>query len=662
VHWYAWCAEAFAEAKRAEKPVLISIGYSACHWCHVMERESFEDRATADLMNLLFVNIKVDREERPDVDQLYMDIALRFLGRGGWPLTVFCTPDGRPYYCGTYFPPTPNGNVPSFQQVLNGVADAYANRRGEVIDRASAILAAVAERPAPDASPEEPPGLPALLRGIEQVMASADREHGGFGGAPKFPTPPNLELLLAGLDFLQAAEAKDALEHCARTCQSMARRGLYDHLGGGFHRYCVDDHWGIPHFEKMLYDQGLLMRVYCEVARRTRANPDFLWPLRECATFLRREMTDATGGFYASQDADSEGEEGKFYVWTPDQVRTALGPRAQAFCDVYGVDDAGNFENHTTHLMERVVVQRDEFAAERETLEAIRAERIAPATDTKRVAAWNGYAISGLARAASLLADDHMLQAATAAARFVLDEMRNDSGHLMRVHDGGRPHVLAFLDDHAAMLDACLELYRAGAGDHFLRSASELATAIAERFFDPNERDLFLTPADGEKLIHRPRSDQDGATPHAAGLAALGLLRTALLSGESALRDIAQHVFRQHAPVLERAPHAFPTLLRALAFSLRDPAVVVVVGHPANDQTTALATGARREFLPEDAVILAPADGRQPVGLDPAWLAGRDIADDGRPVAYVCRGNTCSLPVTDVGALARLAGLTDSAG
>jgi uncharacterized protein YyaL (SSP411 family) len=652
VDWYPWGEEALSLAREQDKPILVSIGYSACHWCHVMAHESFEDSETAELMNRLYVNIKVDREERPDVDQIFMDTVTRLTGHGGWPLTIFLTPDGRPYYGGTYFPKEAAHNLPSFKQILAGVEHALRSRKGEVEQTAEQILSALAERP--DGVAEAPPGPHCVVHGAREVMAVADARNGGFGGVPKFPTATNLEMLLAALDFLPAEEKVAALGHCAFTCSEMARRGLYDHLGGGFHRYCVDEDWTIPHFEKMLYDQGLLLRVYAETWRRLgcdESDDELLWPVRETVDYLRRQMVDpevgAARGFYASEDADSEGEEGVFYVWRPEQIEDEIGDESAArFNEAYSVTLHGNFEHETTQLVDVAREPRENFREERERLRKKRAERIAPATDTKRVASWNGYAISGLARAGSLIGDDSMLRDATAAADFVLREMRTDAGRLLRIFNDGRASVPAFLDDHASMLEACLDLYRAGAGDHYLEAALRLAEDIAEHFFDASENDFFLTASDGEPLVHRPRSDHDGATPHAAGLATLGLLRVSGLCGADEWVDIATRVIRTHAFMLDKAPHAFPTLLRALALCDRGLSIAVIVGRPDDDARAALAARARRILQPDDGVVLAAPGAACPAGLDPQWLAGRD-PEDGQATAYVCRGVTCSLPVTE---------------
>ncbi len=642
VDWYPWGDEAFERARREDKPLLVSIGYSACHWCHVMAHESFEHDESAAIMNEQFVNVKVDREERPDVDQIYMDTVVRLTGHGGWPLTVFCTPDGRPFYAGTYYPLEPRGPGPTFRQILAAVNEAWVKRRGEIEESAAQILEALEARPEGEASGA--PGVATLLSGTRQLMQGADAKNGGFGGGPKFPTPTNLELLLAASLHAPEAQRASLLGHVVFSAHEMSRRGLYDHLGGGFHRYCVDGVWAIPHFEKMLYDNGLLLQVYAELYRRT-GDDEMIWPMRETIEWLRREMRGPEGAFFASQDADSEGEEGRFYVWKPLEVTAVLGDLAPAFLDAYGVDESGNFEGGTTHLIDRARRPRSDFASERETLRAARSERIPPATDEKRVAAWNGYVISGLARVATVLDDGDVLADAVTAAEFVLGTMRSPDGQLLRVFAEDRTHVPAFLDDHAAMVQACLELYRAGAGDPWLERAMELGRTIARRFFDPDAADLFLTPNDGEKLVHRPRSDSDGATPHAAGHALLGLLQLAELSEEAELGRVARAVLETHAFVLERAPHAFPTLLRAAALSEAGLSVAVVVGDASEPATRDLLAKARATLAPEDMVVHVEPGTRPPV-VAASWLEGRE-PKDGVPTAWVCRGTTCSLPITE---------------
>ena len=649
VEWHPWGEEARARARAQDKPLLVSIGYSACHWCHVMERESFEDPQTAASMNANFVPIKVDREERPDVDQLYMDALMRLQGHGGWPLTVFCDPEGRPFYAGTYFPPEPRHGLPAFRQVLAAVQRAWTEQRDQVEETSRKILEALAERPR--GTTEGSSGRALLLQGARQLWQGADLQHGGFGNAAKFPTPSNLDLLLTAEPWLPAEEAGHVRDFLLLSCTEMARRGLYDQLGGGFHRYCVDARWGVPHFEKMLYDQGPLLKVYADLWRRRGACDDeLLWPIRETATWLRREMRAPDGGWYASQDADSEGEEGKFYVWRPEEVIAVLGrERGEAFNRRYAVSAAGNFDGHSV-LWDLPREPRSAAATERQDLLAARTRRVPPATDTKRLAAWNALTASGLAYAGSVMDDKALVAEAAAAVDFVQARLRDPEGHRLRVFAEGHGKVPAFLDDLAALLAACLDLYRAGAGERYLPAALQLAEEICLRFYDADEGDLFLTPADGEPLALRPRSDHDGATPHAAGLAVLGLLRAAALSGRESLRRVALQVLHRYALHLERAPTAYPTLLRAGAWAEQSLSAALILGTPEDPATQALALRARRVLAPEELVIVAATGEAVPEGLDPTWLAGRQAAA-GRPTAWVCRGVTCSLPVCDPKAL-----------
>ncbi len=642
VDWYPWGEEALARARDEDRPILVSIGYSACHWCHVMERESFEDSKIAARMNEAFVNIKVDREERPDIDQIYMDTALKLNGQGGWPLNAVCTPDGRPFYVGTYFPPVARGGMPAWADVIDAVTRAWREQRTEIERNSSQIAAALSARPEGEA--EGVAGPETIRRAAHALMRIADSAHGGFGNAPKFPTPTNLEFLLAALDFVEGEQATTIAQFLNRTAREMARRGLYDQLGGGFHRYCVDASWTIPHFEKMLYDQGLLLSFYAELARRCPDGEELIWPIRETVDYLRREMRGEGGAWYASQDADSEGVEGKFFVWTPAEIRDVLGKEADAFCTAYGVRPGGNFEDGTTHLVDEARQPRPRLQPQRERLRIERAKRTAPATDLKHVAAWNAYAISGLARAASLVGDATMLDDAARAANFVLDEMRNDHGQLLRVHNQGRAHVLAFLDDHAALLGACLDLQRAGAGNRYLEPALWLAQEILDRFANRATGELYLTPCDGEQLIHRPRSDHDDATPDASGLALLGLTRLAALSHSTEMESFVDAAIREQAIELTHGAHAYPTLLRAVALRTRGLSVAIVIGDPAATRTSALASRARRVLRPEDAVVVvAPGEDAAP-GIAADWLSGR-VAPMDRPTAYICRGDACSLPV-----------------
>jgi len=642
VDWYPWGEEALTRAREEDRPLFVSIGYSACHWCHVMERESFENPAIAALMNASFINSKVDREERPDVDQIYMDASLKLNGHGGWPLNAICTPDGRPFYVGTYFPPERRANMPGLPEVIEALTRAWREQRSEVETNAEQIAGALDARP--EGQSTSMPGPNSIRSAAQQIMRIADHAHGGFGSAPKFPIPTNLEFLTTALDFLDQQDASPIARFLTHTAREMARRGLYDQLGGGFHRYCVDSNWSIPHFEKMLYDQGQLLSFYAEFARRSHDAKDLEWPIRETVEYLRREMRAPGGAFFASQDADSEGVEGKFFVWTPDQIADLLGNDATAFCTAYGVRPKGNFEHGTSQLVDEARRPRPEFDSSRARLLEARKGRIAPATDPKHVAAWNGYTISGLARASSALADPQMLEDAIGAADFVLTEMVDDQKKLHRIHNEGHCHTVGFLDDHAAMLSACLDLHRAGGGDRFLPPAIWLANEILGRFADRQTGTLYLSPSDGGKLIHRPRAEHDGATPDASGLALLGLTRIAALSHATEIDQFVERAIAEQAFALERMPHAFPTLLRAIALRSRGISVAVIVGEPDSPGTRALADRARRVLRPEDAVLVARPGQAAATGIADDWFAGRD-AIDGRATAYVCHGTTCSLPV-----------------
>jgi uncharacterized protein len=640
VDWYPWGPEAFALAARTDRPVLVSIGYSSCHWCHVMEHESFEDPETAQLMNQLVVSIKVDREERPDVDQIYMDTVVRLTGQGGWPLNVFCTPDGRPFFGGTYFPPQRAHGRPSWRDVVVGIARLWREERARVESEAGKIFQVVTAKPDLGQAPR--PGRAGLSAFGQALMRNADARFGGFGTAPKFPTPTNLEALLLG-DALGAGTA-GAVEHVVYTLQRMARGGIYDQLGGGFHRYSTDAHWLVPHFEKMLYDQGQLLRVYAEAFRQS-GNADLEWPVAETAAYLERELRSPEGGFFASQDADSEGEEGRFYVWDRADVEDVLGPEeAAAFCDAYAVTPTGTFEHTGKSVLEHVLAgERPRFATERQALLAARGVRIAPATDHKQVASWIAYTIGGLARCGAAFERPDWVAAAARAADFALEYLVSPAGELRRVFDSAGARIPAFLDDHAALCAALLDLHAAGAQDSYAAAAFQLADTIVERFYDAASRELFFAPPGDANLIYRPASDHDGATPGAAGLAVLSLVRCAALSGRADLRAVAESVLDAQAAFATRVPIAHPTLLRAAALLEFGLGVGIVLGPPDDPRTGALAARCRRLLGPEDAVVVWDPATPPPAWLAPSWLQGRTLRD-GAPTAYLCRGTVCSLP------------------
>jgi uncharacterized protein YyaL (SSP411 family) len=643
VDWYAWSEEPWECARREDRPVLVSIGYSSCHWCHVMERECFENEEIARLMNERVIAIKVDREERPDVDQIYMDAVLRLQGSGGWPLNVFCTPDGRPFWGGTYFPPEARGNLPSWPQVIEAITDLYRQDRGRVDEQAAQLVELVGATPARAAAQ---PGVAALRELCTELMRRADALHGGFGAAPKFPTPTNLEALL--LAESRGVAGVGTLDHVLLSCKRMARGGIFDQLGGGFHRYSTDARWLVPHFEKMLYDQGQLLRVYAEAFRQT-GDTELRWPVEETLDWIEREMRAPAGGFFASQDADSEGEEGRFYVWNSGEVEAVLGPEeGAAFCDAYGVIPGGNFERTGKSVLEHGMAgTRERFAEPRAHLLAARAQRIAPDTDRKQISSWIAYTIGGIATASAAFGRAEWLERAIRAARF-LEQQASPDGVLHRIHDADGARIPGFLDDYAAWLCALLDLHRAGAPDRYAQLALEVALRIRERFFDPGERRLFFSAGEDPALPLRPQTDSDGATPAALGLAALGLVRIGTLSGRNELIDVARAAFETHGELAQRTPPAVPTLIRAAALLESGPGVAVVVGPRDADETQALARHARLLLSSEEAVLIVEP-GTAPGWLDPSWIEGRMSADE--PTAYPCRGSVCGLPAHTPGEL-----------
>jgi uncharacterized protein YyaL (SSP411 family) len=639
VDWYPWGEEPWQRARAENRPVLVSIGYSSCHWCHVMERESFENEETARLMNEHLICIKVDREERPDVDQIYMDAITRMAGQGGWPLNVFCTPRGQPFHGGTYFPPQAMYGRPSWSDVILAVARTWKEDSGQVEERAQQVMQALEAPPAVAEGGQV--GVATLHALCRQLMQNADRQHGGFGGAPKFPTPTNLEAVLAASNL--HAAGGDTLEHLVFSLKRMARGGIYDQLGGGFHRYSTDASWLVPHFEKMLYDNGQLLRVYAEAYRQT-GDLELRWPVEETIDWLEREMREPSGGFFASQDADSEGEEGRFFVWNPQEIEEVLGAEAgREFCDAYGVLPHGNFERTGSSVLAHVFAgERARMREQRQRLLAARRERVAPETDRKKICAWIGYAIGGLATAGAAMRREDWLDAAARAADFALGEMSDEGRNLKRIHAGQQARIPAFLDDHAGLLCGLLDLHRAGGEDRYLEACLHVAEAITTRFYDASARDFFFAPGDDATLVMRPHSDPDGATPGAAGLATLGLARLAGITGRRDIREVVDAILETHGPLAAHYPLHLPTLVRTAALIEAGAGLGLILGEREDPRAGALAARARELLGPEDAVVMASPN-TPPKWLAPEWLEGRTLVEN-QPTAYLCRGTACSLP------------------
>jgi uncharacterized protein YyaL (SSP411 family) len=667
VDWYPWGQEALDRARAEDRPILLSIGYAACHWCHVMERESFEDETTAELMNANFVSVKVDREERPDLDAIYMDAVQAMTGHGGWPMTVFLTPDGAPFYAGTYFPPEDRHGMPAFRRVLLGVAEAWRDRRGDVAQQSDrvvqAIGAAAAMRESADPLTED------ILKTAHAVLRQAfDPEWGGFGGAPKFPQPVTLEFLLRC--HLRGYEG--TLEMAQVTLDRMAAGGMYDQVGGGFHRYSVDGRWHVPHFEKMLYDNAQLARLYARAWQVT-GTDRYRQVAEETLDYLLREMRHPDGAFYSSQDADSEGEEGRFYVWGWDQLvklgDEALGDptAAEAVALLFGSLPEGNWEGTNVLWMPRTVdevstetgIERDRLLSDarkvRQRLFEEREGRVRPGTDDKVLAAWNGLAISALAVAGRAFNEPKYVEAAVQAADFALTNLRSPDGRLLRSWREGRAGVAGFADDHALMAEACLTLYETTFDLRFFREARRLADELLGLFRDEAGGGFFQTGSDAEALVVRPKELFDTAVPSGNSVAAEVLQRLALVTGEAEYERAGVSALRLVREYLLRAPTGLGHALSALDLYLAAAHEVALIGDPAEDETRNLVSVVHGRYRPNMVLALAgpdDAEAREEVAL----LRDRPPLD-GQPTAYVCERFVCRRPVTEPQALAeQLAG------
>jgi uncharacterized protein YyaL (SSP411 family) len=654
VDWYEWGPEAFERARAQDRPILLSVGYAACHWCHVMAHESFEDPETAMVMNERFVNVKVDREERPDVDAIYMDAVQAMSGHGGWPMTVFLTPDGEPFFAGTYFPREDRHGLPGLRRVLDAISDAWRERRQELLGQGRRVVEALATPVRTSSQPLTEDLLRTAHRGLRSQF---DPEWGGFGAAPKFPQPATLDFLLRC--HLRGYDG--SLEMVTLTLDRMASGGMYDQLGGGFHRYSTDRVWLVPHFEKMLYDNAQLARTYLrawQVTERER--------YREVATetleYLLREMRHPEGGFFSAQDADSEGVEGKFFVWSQEELLAAAGEDGEAAAAYYGATPEGNWEG--TNILWRprsaeevaeglgLSVERLAEATRRARgalLEA-RGQRVRPATDDKVLASWNGLAIQALAEAGRALGEARFVEAAEEAAGFVLSEVRRDDGRLLRAWREGRTSGPGFADDYAMMAAACLTLYETTFDLRWMMEARSLGDELIRLFHDPEGDGFFQTGSDGERLVVRPKELFDNAVPSGNSVGAEVLQRLALLTGESAYETAAISALRPVRELMARAPTMLGNALGALDLYVSAAREVAIVGDPSSDATKRLVKEVWRRFLPNSVLALrSPEDGAAAEVVP--LLADRDPVD-GRAAAYVCERFVCQRPVTEPADLA----------
>lgn len=649
VDWHPWGDEAIARSRSLDRPIFLSIGYSACHWCHVMEHESFEDAKIAELLNANFISIKVDREERPDLDQIYMSAVQLLTGRGGWPMSVFLTGDLKPFYGGTYWPPTSRMGLPGFAQVLEAVREAWVNRRPTLLEQAEQICSGLEQagnlaRPA-----EELTTVP--LRNLEAALErSFDHRHGGFGGAPKFPHPMDLRVLLRRWRETQRPEVLHLVTH---TLAKMSDGGIYDHLGGGFHRYSVDERWLVPHFEKMLYDNALLSIAYVEAWQAT-GHARYAGVVRETLDYVLREMTDTAGGFYSAQDADSEGHEGKFFVWTRDEIRELLGDaRSEVFCYVYDVTDEGNFEGQNILNKPKTIEQAarirsrelDELQRELDACRAIllkaRQGRVWPGLDDKILTSWNGLMIEAMAMAGAALGEPRYLEAAAKAAAFLLEHLRGEDGRLLHGWRQGRARFNAYLDDYACLANALVTLYESDFNERWIDEALKLADVMLRQFADGKAGAFFYTSHDHEALISRHKDVQDSSVPSANAMSATVLARLGKLCARSDYLDAARGTLAAFQDVMQRHPTATGQMLLALSLLVEDTPEVVLLGQEHDADTRQVLAELRRRFWPNRVLARRPAQGNSAAlaGL----FAGKSLPAQG-PALYVCRNFSCQAP------------------
>jgi uncharacterized protein YyaL (SSP411 family) len=639
VDWYPWGHEAFERARAEDRPVFLSVGYAACHWCHVMERESFEDEETARLLNDRFVSIKVDREERPDVDGIYMDAVQAMTGSGGWPMSLFLTPDGKPFYAGTYFPDEPRHGMPSFRQVLEGISDAWTTHRDEVEVQSGRVVEAIG-RAGSVAGSDEPMRSEIADAAFARLRHAFDTRWGGFGGAPKFPQPMTLEFVLR-----QAIRGvPDALEMVVLTLDRMADGGLYDQIGGGFARYSTDGAWLVPHFEKMLYDNAQLALLYARAWLVT-SNDRFRVISNETLQYLLREMRDPSGGFWSSQDADSEGVEGKFFAWSWDELVRLIGADA---AEAFGATPAGNWEG--TNVLRAPHGLEDPDAALDE-LRRTRDRRVRPATDDKILTGWNALAIRAFAEAGRIFDEPRYTEAATDAARFVWERLRTPDGRLLRSWRAGAASVPAFSDDHALLAGAFLTLYETTAEVAWFSAARTLSDRLVELFLDPDRGGFFQTGSDAEELVVRPKDLYDNAVPSGNSAAAESLLRLSLFTGETSYEDAAASALRLVRDAMAAAPSGFGHALSALDLFIGPSHEVAIIGEPGAEDTAAMVDAAVRVKWRPNLVLAVASPGDASAAERIPLLAGRPPVD-GRPTAYVCQRFVCGLPVTSPSELA----------
>lgn len=653
VDWYPWGPEALTRARLEQKPIFLSIGYSACHWCHVMEQESFENPEIAAFLNARFINIKVDREERPDLDQIYMTAVQIMTRHGGWPMSVFLTPDLQPFYGGTYWPPYPRMGMPGFIQVIQAVAELWRTRRDEAVRQAAQLTGYLQQSDVPK-SADADVGPPLFQEAITQLQREFDSVHGGFGFKPKFPHAMALQFLLR---MWRRTGREALLQMVRRNLDKMACGGIYDHLGGGFARYSVDERWLVPHFEKMLYDNALLAGVYLDAHLAT-GHGEYRRVVQETLDYVLNYLTDPSGGFHSSEDADSEGEEGQFYVWTPAEVIQVLGrDRGARFCYVYDVTEAGNFEGRNVLNLPKTIEQcarlkgwdLDELQAKlsesRRQLLKVRDRRVRPGKDDKVLLSWNALAIEALARAAGAFGEPKYLDAAVRAAEFILREMRRSDGRLLHSWRSGQAKLDAYLDDYALFLQALVTLYEAHFDERWIDEAVRLADVVLEHFADPQAAGFFYTADDHERLIARNKDFAESSIPSGNAVAAMALLRLGKLCGRGDYLQAASGIVTAAAGLMGRAPSAMGQMLSAADMLAGPQPEIAIIGDPRQGDTATVLNDLRRRYLP-NRVLACRAPGHEGGSRHLAPLFKGKECSGVEPTVYLCENFACQAPVS----------------
>ena len=669
VDWYAWGDESFEKARKENKPIFLSIGYSTCHWCHVMAHESFENPEVARLLNEVFVCIKVDREERPDIDNIYMRVCQMMTGSGGWPLTILMTPDKKPFFAGTYIPKESHHGRLGMLDLIPRIKEVWVTQNSDILKSADQITARLNQLSNNSSGTELDKST--LRTAYEQLSGRFSEQYGGFGNAPKFPSPQNLLFLLR---YWKSTNDEKALRMVVKTLQSMQEGGIYDHIGFGFHRYSTDSHWLVPHFEKMLYDQAMLSMAYIE-AYQTTEKDEFKETARAIFTYVLRDMTDPNGGFYSAEDADSEGVEGKFYVWTEDEVRQILkGEEADLIINIFNVKKSGNFRDEASgentganilHL-ERTLTEvafknktsADELKKRVETarlkLFTARNKRIRPHRDDKILTDWNGLMIAALAKGAQVCNEPEYADAAKRAADFILTDMRRQDGRILHRYRDGQAAILANVDDYAFLIWGLLELYETTFDVHYLQTALDLNNEMIKHFWDNQNGGFYFTADDAEELIVRQKEIYDGAIPSGNSVAVLNLFRLARITADSDLEDMANKIMLAFSEDVKGVPSGYTQMMVGLGFGIGPSYEIVIVGNPQAKDTKEMLNSLRKHFIPNKVVLLRPSDQETPDIIRLARFTEYQSSLDGKATAYVCLDYACKMPTTDTEEMLKL--------